>query len=295
MHVCHVILNTLQNITIAGLAGSETKMTHELQLGDADAQGFTAAFYINVTNFSHGAVHDGTIVYRRTETTLSLDRRAPPVDDFFVGRYLTVGNESRTIVGYNVLREVTIDRPFVAYKFLSDILQLTDAQVAARFSPTDPANRYVITTGDVYPVWLESKGTAIWLQRAGCTFRPINNVQTCSRYDGTLVLRLNRRISTNSPTMISFVLVNNALPQLGFVPHISASALDRPDSTAIPLQNFTQRVLDSTLAPALQLANVGSSSQVSSRVALYTEALCMCLCACVMVCLSSCEYMAESS
>jgi hypothetical protein len=258
----HVILETLQNITVAGLAGSETTMTHELQLANADAQGFTSAFFINVTNYSHGAIQHGSIAYRRTETTLSLDRGAPPIDDFFVGRYLTVGNESRTIVGYNVLREVTIDRPFVGYKFLSDILQLTDAQVAARFSPTDPANKYVITTGDVYPVWMESKGTAIWLQRAGCTLRPINNVQTCSRYDGTLVLRANRRIPANSPTVISFVLVNNALPQLGFVPHISASALDRADSTAIPLQNFTHRVLESRLTPAMQVAHVGSSSQV---------------------------------
>ena len=77
--------------------------------------------HINVTNYSHDThthTHkhmSGTIIYRRTELTLSLDKRAPPIDDYFVGTYLTIGNETRTIVGYNVLREVTVDRPFVEY------------------------------------------------------------------------------------------------------------------------------------------------------------------------------------
>ena len=94
-------------------------------------------------------------------------------------------------------------------------------------------------------------------------------VQTCSNCDGTLVLRPKRRIPADRPTAISFVLVNNALPQRGFVPHMSAARLEQRDSSAIPQQNFTQRVLESSVAPALQVAKVGASSQVTAECALF--------------------------
>ena len=85
---------------------SLTPTTDALPLAGDHADAFTSAYYINVTNYTHGLVHNGSIIYRRTELTLSLDRSAEPIEDLFVGMYLTIGNESRTIVKYSVLREV---------------------------------------------------------------------------------------------------------------------------------------------------------------------------------------------
>lgn len=96
----NAIIEPLQNITIGGLRGSETPVTEELQLQGPDASVFTSSFYMNLTNYSHGVVHNGSIIYRRTEVHLSLDRSAPTIEDIYVGMYITVGNESRTIVAY---------------------------------------------------------------------------------------------------------------------------------------------------------------------------------------------------
>jgi len=71
----------------------------------------------------------------------------------------------------------TMHAPYTYTAFVDRILELSAAQVAALFSPADPANKFVITTGDVYAVWMESRGNAIWLQHAGCSPRSVNNVQ----------------------------------------------------------------------------------------------------------------------
>jgi len=60
------ILEARQNITIGGLTGSETPVQQQLPLGGVHADAFTSAFFINVTNFSYGPLHNGSIVYRRT-------------------------------------------------------------------------------------------------------------------------------------------------------------------------------------------------------------------------------------
>ena len=233
-----------QNITITGLEGSLTPTTAELPLANAHADAFASAHWVNVTNFSHGPVHNGSVIYRRTETTLSLDQSAPAVADLYTGNFITIGNETREIIGYNVLREVTVDRPFVQYAW--DEILVSAAGGSVLFSLTDPQHFFVITTGDVYAVRVETPRTAVWLQvllvcvtgmhvvssiwhatllrsmasdalrtavrlwlqTAGCTPRPVNYVQVCSDRAGTLILRPTRRIPDNEPTLVSFTLVN---------------------------------------------------------------------------------------
>lgn len=51
-------------------------------------------------------------------THFSLDQTASPTDDLYMRKYVTIGNESRANVGYNVLRAVLIDEPFVEYPFV---------------------------------------------------------------------------------------------------------------------------------------------------------------------------------
>ena len=109
-----------QNITITGLEGSLTPTTAELPLANAHADAFASAHWVNVTNFSHGPVHNGSVIYRRTATTLSLDQSAPAVAGVYTGNFITIGNETREITGYNVLREVT-GRPLRASTLASQL------------------------------------------------------------------------------------------------------------------------------------------------------------------------------
>jgi hypothetical protein len=89
----------------------------DLRLGGSDSQAFTSGYYENVTNYTYGLLLRGSIVYRRTEVSLSLDRSsgAPAVDLFYAGYFLTVGNETRIIVAYNVAYDLhTPARPAYA-------------------------------------------------------------------------------------------------------------------------------------------------------------------------------------
>jgi hypothetical protein len=74
---------------------------------------------------------------------------------------MQIGNETRIIVGYNVLREVTIDKPFDFYLWEVPPA-IAVGSTATFFTVGDPKHLFTITTGNVYAVYVQSVGCGMW-------------------------------------------------------------------------------------------------------------------------------------